>query len=285
VRSKASSVIWPTYSRHVELGDNASYLTEPPDSAQAMPPVSSTSLQLLPLASLTPPNLERLCLRLGEKEGEVEYAGIYGVPGQAQDGIDVLVRASNNKYRLIQSRRTKEVTALRDAVTDFLDGKWATKASSFVYATSASAARTEVQDEIVTQSERLAAKGVEFDVWDDDGFSRMLKGHPDLVVDFFGVEVLRVFLPDQAGPALAQELVQQLSPQLEAAVTSALQGAEARRCPSRWACRRCGRSRDSRTAARQIRWPSTGRRAGRGRRRCRRCRGRAADVRAGPSVR
>jgi hypothetical protein len=190
-----------------------------------MPPVASTSLQLLPLASLTPPNLERLCLRLGEKEGEVQYAGVYGLPGQAQKGIDVLVRLSDGKYVLIQSRRIKEVTAsgLREAVTDFLEGDWPAKASSFIYATSTSAARTKIQDEIAAQSERLAREGIGFDVWDEDRLSRKLKDHPDLVADFFGVDVLRAFLPDQAGPALAQQLVQELTPRLETAVSGALQ--------------------------------------------------------------
>lgn len=209
----------------MELGQNASYLTEMPDSVEAMPPVPKTSLQLLPMASLTPSNLERLCLRLGEKEGDVEYAGVYGVPGQAQDGIDVLVRTPDGKSRLIQSRRIKEVrrAGLHDAVTDFLKGKWAKKTSSFIYATSASATRTEIQDEIAKQAERLAAKDMKFDVWDADRFSRKLKNHPDLVIDFFGAEVLRAFLPDQAGPALAEEMMQHLGPTVNSAVDNALQ--------------------------------------------------------------
>jgi hypothetical protein len=201
----------------MELGEDASYLREPPDP-QAIPPVAATSLQILPLHALTPANLERLCLRLVEKEAEVEYAGIYGKPGQAQEGIDVLARHLDGKYRLVQSRRIKDLTAsgLRQAVSDFLDGRWASKARSFVYATSASASNTKVQDEIAAQAKRLKDQDVAFDVWDDDRFSRKLKDHPDLVVDFFGPDVLRAFLPDQAGTALAQQLVDALAPRIDA---------------------------------------------------------------------
>ncbi len=56
-------------------------------------------------------------------------------------------------------------------------------------------------------------------------------------------------------------------------------------CPPRWACRCCGRSRGSRTAARRILRPSIARREARGRRCCRRCRGRAGGGRAALSGR
>jgi hypothetical protein len=176
------------------------------------------SLQLLPIESLDWPNLERLCLRLGEREGNVEYAGIYGLGGQAQDGIDVLLRLANGDHVLIQARRIKKVTqdGLRDAVTAFLRGKWAKEASAFVFATSASARRTEIQDEIATQAQRLAERTIGFDVWDADRLSRKLKQHPDLVVDFFGVAVLRAFLPAEAAAESTEEIVRRLTPKLDA---------------------------------------------------------------------
>jgi hypothetical protein len=209
----------------MQVGDDAKYLLEPPNSASAMPPVPSTSLQILPTHALTPQNMERLTLRVGETEGDgEEYAAIYEVSGQKQDGIDALFRLADGTYRLIQSRRIKEVTAsrLHDAVSDFFKGKWAKKASSFVYATSAFAADTKVQDEIVKQAARLKKDNITFDVWDDDRISRKLKDRPKLVEDFLGVDVLRAFLPDQAGPALAKQLLDALRPELLAAVESGI---------------------------------------------------------------
>jgi hypothetical protein len=83
------------------------YLYEPPDSSGRVPPSVITALQLLPLASLGWDNFERLCLRLAEREADVEYAGLYGVRGQNQQGIDVLVRFSDGGHRLIQCRRLR----------------------------------------------------------------------------------------------------------------------------------------------------------------------------------
>lgn len=197
--------------------DDATYLREPPDS-QPIPPTAVTSLQILPFAALTPGNMERLCLRLVETiEDDVEYASPYGVSGQAQDGIDILARRHDGTYRLVQSRRIQQVTAagLRSAVTDFLQGKWAKKAKSFVYATSASAADAKVQDEIDKQADRLQTKDMGLDVWDDDRLSRMLKEHPDIVSDFFGPDVLARFLPDQAGRAVADQVVAGITPIFE----------------------------------------------------------------------
>ena len=202
----------------MKLGEGASYLTEPPDSAFGMPPPVRTSPQFLPLDRLDWANFERLCLRLGETDGDVDYAGIYGVPGQAQEGIDVLLRLHGGGYRLIQSRRIEKMSpaGLSGAVDAFLAGGWARKASSFVFATSASAARTEVQDELASQAARLLEHGINFDVWDEDRLSRMLKLQPDLVSDFFGMDVLRVFLPNQSDAVLGEQIVRHMTPKLDA---------------------------------------------------------------------
>jgi hypothetical protein len=106
------------------------YLYEPPDSSGRVPPSVITALQLLPLASLGWDDFERLCLRLAEREADVEYAGLYGVRGQNQQGIDVLVRFSDGGHRLIQCRRIETLTPqkIADAVDDFLTGKWADQA-------------------------------------------------------------------------------------------------------------------------------------------------------------
>jgi hypothetical protein len=103
------------------------YLDEAPDSAGRVRPPVATSLQLLPFGELGWDNFERLCLLLAEQQGEIEQRSLYGVRGQDQQGIDVLLRLPGGAYRLIQSRRIEHLTQaeVRGAVSDFLGGKWA----------------------------------------------------------------------------------------------------------------------------------------------------------------
>jgi tetratricopeptide (TPR) repeat protein len=199
------------------MASDSDYLREKPDSAEQIAPPVVTSLQLLPFDELGWDNFERLCLRLAEADGEVEYAGLYGVRGQDQQGIDVLVRLLGGTYRLIQCRRIDALTPTKiaNAVQDFLDGKWAKKAREFVLATSASATRSELQDEIATQADLLGLKDIAFDVWDEDRLSRRLKRHGDLVFDFFGPAVRDAFLPQSsegryAASELAKVTIEQL---------------------------------------------------------------------------
>lgn len=177
------------------------------------PPVE-TRHQVLPFECLAWENFERLCLRLAVPRGEVVHsadhggsteadgrrsardARLYGVRGQAQQGIDLYVRLAvlpdgcspDRRYLCLQSRRVATLTAakLRKAVSDFLAGKWSRACGVFVYATSLAAVRSELADEIRVQTERLRAEGIEFEVWDAELMSPWLKEEPSLVDDFFG---------------------------------------------------------------------------------------------------
>jgi hypothetical protein len=92
------------------------------------------------------------------------------------------------RYLCLQSRRVARLTPakLEEAVTDFLAGKWAPACRVFVYATSLSAVRSELGDEIRVQTSRLLGEGIEFEVWDAELMSPWLKEKPSLVYDFFG---------------------------------------------------------------------------------------------------
>jgi hypothetical protein len=63
---------------------------EPPKQAVS-PPVQSR-LQVLPLHELGWVHFEYLCRRLIEAEAEPESIRFYGVPGDAQNGIDIYAR-------------------------------------------------------------------------------------------------------------------------------------------------------------------------------------------------
>ncbi|MDD9996045.1 MAG: hypothetical protein OXS35_09950, partial [Dehalococcoidia bacterium] len=75
---------------------------------------------------------------------------------------------------------------LADTVEEFLAGRWAEVSRKFVYATGASANTTALSNEIERLTARLAKHSIEFEVWDQEDLSKKLKGHPEIVDDFFG---------------------------------------------------------------------------------------------------
>lgn len=175
-------------------------LAEPPEEPQVDPPLVP-EVNDLPFHQIPWPEFEKLCLRLAEREGGVEHAQRFGVPGNDQEGIDIFGRTDDGEYTAYQCRRvaTLSPAELSAAVKDFTEGNWAERASRFVFCTSHSAVQRRLADEIVELTETLARREqpVSFAVWDAEVLSGKLKQHPDLVRAFFGAVWLEAFLPDE----------------------------------------------------------------------------------------
>lgn len=159
-------------------------LLEPPEGP--VPPTPAvTGLQLLPVEQLTPENFERLCLRLARLAGTPERVRRYGTRGQKQYGIDIYSRLPSGRYVTYQCKRYQELEPgnLSDAVDRFLDGKWAERSERFVFCTSSSVDRTQVEEEIEKQSDRLAQSDppIAFEVLDVEELSQQLRDHEDIV--------------------------------------------------------------------------------------------------------
>ena len=206
-----------------------SWLRVPPTARDLSAPIQ-TRPQVLPVAGLAWEDFERLCLRLLELDVETVHvsttdhpgestmpvAGLYGRRGQAQFGIDVYARdrlvlgeiPPMRRYVSLQARRITTVTKTRlsSSVEEFLKGRWAEVSRKFVYATSASARSTELVDEIERLASRLTQQSIGFAVWDQESISNRLKGHPDLVDDFFGRQWVTAFCGDIAARALGTRL-------------------------------------------------------------------------------
>lgn len=190
-----------------EQSNGFGHLTSPPEACGAVP--IATRPQLLPLGSLRPKDFERLCFRLARLDAAVESCRIYGVDGQAQQGIDLYVRRSDGSYMVIQCKRSSDdftPAEITSAVDTFLDRDWAANAKVFVLAVTANLERTQLADRIEEERTKLDARGIRFDVWDELGISAQMKDHPRLVDDFFGREAVKVFLGPEAALALGDRL-------------------------------------------------------------------------------
>jgi hypothetical protein len=173
--------------------------------APAVESPTVTRDQVLPFGSLSWENFERLCFRLAHRDGDVEEARLYGERGQAQEGIDLYIRYANGDYATWQCKRHQEIetTDIEKAVTRFLEGGWASRTKVFRLAVAPSLNATKLAEEIENQRIRCQAKNIAFKPLDRDHLSVMLKGHPDLVDDFFGRAWVEAFNGFGAAAALA----------------------------------------------------------------------------------
>ena len=178
------------------------HLLDAPSGGFPEPPVE-TAEQVLPFGRLTPENFERLCLRLARLDGTPVRCRRYGVPGQKQYGIDIYSRVPGGRYATYQCKRYETINAadIVAAVDAFLDGKWFPRSERFVVCSAAGLGRTELEETIEEQTDRLANRGsVEFEVWDAESLSTRLRQHEDIVALFFGPVWRRRFFgtPDVA---------------------------------------------------------------------------------------
>ena len=176
----------------------------PPES-YILPPVN-TRLQFLPLNKLPWESFQSLCARLAERGGDVERCQEYGLPGEAQEGIDIYVRkVESSKYSVWQCKRYQKfrLSLIKKAVSDFLNGSWASKADEFVLAVTVKTEKTDLADAIEAQGDRLREQNIRFLPLGITQISERLKDHPDLVDDFFGREWVRVFCGKEAADKLS----------------------------------------------------------------------------------
>ena len=207
----------PTVSSGVShaTSETPSWLLTPATGGGVPLPVQPLN-QLLPLSELSWDDFERLCLRLLRTEVGAVRAALYGLRGQAQQGIDVYAiapaapddAASSRHYVALQSRRISNATPanLESSVNDFLEGTWADVSKTFVYATSSSARSTQVLDKVEELAKRLGQRSIAFEVWDQEGLSEKLKGYPALVNDFFGRPWVTAFCGDAAANQVGNRL-------------------------------------------------------------------------------
>ncbi|MEU7226764.1 hypothetical protein [Streptomyces chrestomyceticus] len=138
---------------------------------------------------------EKLCLAVSRDA--LGLRGVkfrrYGVPGQAQHGIDLSGRRPDGKYTVIQCKEYQEFTAgdLRSAVEKFANGRRPFGAHHLVIATSASIRSTQVEDELATLQDEHPT--LELDLWGAEQINDVLRFQGDVVARFWSRETAAAF--------------------------------------------------------------------------------------------
>ena len=136
--------------------ENPDWLLHDPEGGLPPPPVAPRA-RALTFTDLEWRDFERLCRRLAECNGNVEHVLAYGTQGQAQYGIDILVRLTDGAYEVWQTKRYRQIRAadVRAATSLFLAHRWASQARKFVFAVACDLDNTGVVEAIEEARDRL----------------------------------------------------------------------------------------------------------------------------------
>ena len=167
-----------------------SYLKEPITDA-VLPPATAMP-QLLPFDQRSSEDFERICVVVAEQVDGLRDVRLYGVPGQRQEGLDLVGWDTYGEAVVYQARRLAAFSDrdLRNAVEGYATGRRPFDAKRFVICVASSARRTEVIEELARQR-----KSYDFaiDLYDQERLSELLKRRGDLVRRLFGDEWERLF--------------------------------------------------------------------------------------------
>lgn len=156
---------------------------------------ASREPDVLPFAQRSPSDFEKILLVIGEQVDGLRGVRIYGVPGQAQFGIDLYGSSPNQENTAYQAKRYAEFDEndLEAAVTKFASNKQKpVNAKRFVVCVSAVADRRQVSDKLEELRTKYRDK-FELDLYDGRRLSELLKSRPDLVRRLFGPEWAAAF--------------------------------------------------------------------------------------------
>lgn len=187
--------------------ENPSWLNESPSGAPPRPPIHART-DVLPFTGLGWENFERLCVRLAALNAGVVTAWAYGKSGDAQHGIDVLVRLTDGSYDAWQSKRHQTISKakIKAAVDFFLKRKWSRQATRFTLAIACELSSPAVVEAIEAARDKLRERKIEFVPLGASQLTMQLVGEPELVDDFFGRPWVEAVCPPEAIGRLRQRL-------------------------------------------------------------------------------
>jgi hypothetical protein len=174
------------------LAGDAACWRELPDEELLAPPAEVTLalvdplLDLLPTHEMSWPNFENLLKRVAREVEGLRAVRLYGVPGQAQVGIDLVGINPAGENEAVQGKRYQSFTVgdLDKAVGKYLDGALPFTIRRLAVGVSCRANDKNVANRLIELNKQHT--GVEFELWDRNRLSEILRNRPDIVREFFG---------------------------------------------------------------------------------------------------
>ena len=169
-----------------------SNLERGPSSIPAVPHQGG-HLELLPLEVLPWPDFESLQWRILRDVEGLRHAQIYGDPGQAQLGLDIVAVAADDAGVALQSKRVQQFgpAKISAAVEAFSKTTRPFNVSRFILGVSREVRSTQALDRFKELQKEL--KPIEFELWDKRELSHKLKRAPNIVIEYFGKDIAEIF--------------------------------------------------------------------------------------------
>ncbi len=155
--------------------------------SQPTEPLALNSMTTLPFSSMPWEDFESLLATiLRDVEALRGFVRLYGRPGQAQFGLDVLGREVDGSHVAIQCKRQQafSVSDLHAAVEKFNSTTRPYEVARFVVATSASTRDTRIDDALTKITSRFEPKT--FELWGAEELTEKLRDQPGIVLRYFG---------------------------------------------------------------------------------------------------
>jgi tetratricopeptide (TPR) repeat protein len=175
-------------------------LLDPPDQ-HASPPVQPRPA-LLPFHEAGWAHFERVCVAVATEIDGLHGVEQYGIPGQRQDGLDLVGWDAEGNAVVYSAKDYKEFTPtdLHGAVEAYATGPRPFGARRLAVCVGAEVAwRTEVVQELARL--RAVHPDLTIDLYHRRRLSDMLSGRPDLVAKFFGTAWRDAFCESEPAPS------------------------------------------------------------------------------------
>jgi len=143
--------------------------------------------KFLPTNEMDWPDFERLLVRVAREVEGLRQVRLYGTPGQAQQGLDLVGIQVPATVVGVQGKKYQKFTAahLKKAAAKFLDDTVPFTVRKLAIGVSCHANTTGSTNELTALNTKHAGS-VEFELWDQTRLSELLHDRPEIVREFFG---------------------------------------------------------------------------------------------------
>lgn len=150
-------------------------------------------LELLPFNALSWEDFERLQWRVMHDVEGLRHAQLYGNRGQAQYGLDIVALATDGIGVALQSKKSKKFGAaeIRSAVKKFRTTERPFSIDRLIIGVARTVRSTGAIEELAEQQKTLHP--ISLELWDEQRLSYLLRGRPDIVIEFFGMPTAEAF--------------------------------------------------------------------------------------------